>query len=80
MTDEAPPFPAANCPTCHRWHSAAIMPGESTTILCACGKLLKIEKAMVGNSIVVTEQVQPLRPISPEAPAEVTGEPVEEPA
>lgn len=80
MSDAPLPYPAADCPTCHRQHSAAIMPGESTTILCDCGKLLKIEKAMVGNTIVVTEQIQPLRPISPEAPAEVTGEPVPDPA
>jgi hypothetical protein len=80
MTEQAPAYPSAACPTCSRQHSAALMPGESTTILCQCGKLLRIEKAMVGNTLVVTEQIQPLVAVSPEAPAEITNEPVEEPA
>ena len=64
---EQPPYPAAQCPTCHRWHSAALEPGETTTILCDCSKLLKIEKAQEGNTLVVREQVQPLVMVDPDA-------------
>jgi hypothetical protein len=80
MTAEPPAYPYADCPTCHRHHSAALLPGESTKILCDCGKLLLIEKSAYGNSLVVREQIQPLVAVSPEAPAEVTNQPVEEPA
>ena len=66
MTEEAPPYPSAQCPTCHRHHSAALMPGETTTVLCDCGKLLKIEKAAVGITLVVTEQWNPLVPVLPD--------------
>jgi hypothetical protein len=65
MSEALPAYPAAQCPTCHREHSAALMPGETTTILCDCGKLLKLEKASVGNTIVVIEQITPLPAVAP---------------
>lgn len=57
MSEAPPAYPAAQCPTCRREHSSALQPGETTTILCDCGKLLKLEKAAQGNTIVVTEQI-----------------------
>lgn len=63
---EQPAYPAAQCPTCHRWHSAAIEPGETTTILCDCSKLLLIEKATEGNTMVVREQIQQVVAVDPD--------------
>lgn len=67
MTEEAPAYPSADCPTCHRHHSAALLPGMATTTLCECGKLLRIERAAIGNTLVVTEQVVPFTAASPES-------------
>jgi hypothetical protein len=66
MTDQAPAYPAAQCPTCHRWHSQALEEGMSTTLVCGCGKLLKLERGVGGSSLVVTEQAQLPRPVAPE--------------
>lgn len=66
MTEEAPPYPSASCPTCHREHSAALMPGATMTVLCECGKLLKIEKSAVGNTLVVIEQITPFTAVAPD--------------
>lgn len=73
MTEAPPAYPYADCPTCHRHHSAALMPGETTKVLCDCGKLLLIEKSSYGNTLVVREQISPMVAISPEAPADPTG-------
>lgn len=66
MSDDPPPFPYADCPTCHRHHSAALAPGQSITMLCDCGKLLKVQRAEQGSTLVVTEQVQPLVQVAAE--------------
>jgi hypothetical protein len=79
MTEEAPAYPYADCPTCHRHHSAALQPGETTKILCDCGKLLLIEKSAYGNNLVVREQIQPLVGISPDPPAQQATGPLPEP-
>jgi hypothetical protein len=71
MTNEPPPYPAAQCPSCSRWHSAALEPGNSTMTLCGCGKLLKLERGN-GTSLVATEQArvpQPGPPITEAEPA-----------
>ena len=68
MSEEPPPYPSAECPTCHRHHGVPLLPGETTTVLCACGKLLKIEKAPVGNTMVVIEQITPMVAVNPDAP------------
>jgi hypothetical protein len=46
----------------------ALEPGEVTTRLCECGKLLRIEKSAVGNTLVVMEQWNPLARVDPDAP------------
>jgi len=68
MAEAPPAYPYADCPTCHRHHSAVLMPGEVTTQLCQCGKLLRIEKSAVGNTLVVIEQVSPLIAVNPDKP------------
>ena len=63
VTNEPPPYPSATCPTCHRSHSAALLnEGDVTTMLCECGKLLRIERGPNAR-LVVIEQIPPL-PIS----------------
>lgn len=58
-------LPQADCPTCHRKHSMALEENNSTTLLCGCGKLLKIERGP-GTQLVVIEQIQPFPAVVPE--------------
>jgi hypothetical protein len=65
MSETSPPYPSAQCPTCQRYHSAALEPGDSMVVVCGCGKLLKIERGN-GTSLVVREQARLSDPVGPE--------------
>jgi hypothetical protein len=64
MSNTDQPWPTADCPTCHTKHSVALEEGMSTTQLCNCGKLLKIERGP-GTQLVVIEQITPFTAVKP---------------
>lgn len=66
MTDEVPSMPEADCPTCHTKHSVALEDGGEATVLCQCGKLLKIQRSH--GTLVVIEQIQPVLKVEPAHP------------